>query len=192
MAELNIPISHIRENEIRVVKLTLNIDKKANPQQKIHVRQGESNSTIIEIAIKRNGTDIEISKGFKPFMMVKYDDEYKALPCMFNNGVFKVILPARILASSGTLSNSYIILVNEQMQIIQSTESFDILIEEGIAPDSVSDVPDDSPWVFGGTNDYNKLINHPSIESVPLVGDNTFVQLGLRSLLNSEIENLLV
>lgn len=42
-----------------------------------------------------------------------------------------------------------------------------------------------------GTTDYNDLENKPSIESVPLVGDNTFIQLGLQSLTNQEIEALL-
>lgn len=42
-----------------------------------------------------------------------------------------------------------------------------------------------------GTTDYNDLENKPSIESVPLVGDITFIQLGLQSLTNQEIEALL-
>lgn len=42
-----------------------------------------------------------------------------------------------------------------------------------------------------GTTDYNDLENKPSIESVPLVGNSTFTQLGLQSLTNQEIEALL-
>lgn len=43
----------------------------------------------------------------------------------------------------------------------------------------------------GGTKDYNKLSNHPSIEGVELVGDKTFVQLGLRPLTTAEIDALI-
>lgn len=39
--------------------------------------------------------------------------------------------------------------------------------------------------------DYNDLENKPSIEGVPLVGDSSFPVLGLSSLTNTEIENLL-
>lgn len=39
--------------------------------------------------------------------------------------------------------------------------------------------------------DYNNLDNKPSIESVTLIGDNTFSDLGLDPLTNSEIEALL-
>lgn len=37
-------------------------------------------------------------------------------------------------------------------------------------------------------NDYERLINHPKIESVELVGDKSFAQLGLVTVTNSEIE----
>lgn len=37
-------------------------------------------------------------------------------------------------------------------------------------------------------DDYEKLRNHPSIESVELIGDKTFAQLGLTTVTNSEIE----
>lgn len=43
----------------------------------------------------------------------------------------------------------------------------------------------------GGVRDYEELDNKPSIESVPLIGNNTFTSLGLQSLTNSEIEELL-
>lgn len=39
--------------------------------------------------------------------------------------------------------------------------------------------------------DYNDLENKPSIEGVPLIGDSSFPILGLTSLSNVEIENLL-
>lgn len=56
-------------------------------------------------------------------------------------------------------------------------------------------------WLVKGSNldydvlwsspDYNDLNNKPSIEGVPLVGDQTFAQLRMTSLTNTEIENLL-
>lgn len=42
-----------------------------------------------------------------------------------------------------------------------------------------------------GLDDYNMLANKPSIEGVPLVGDQTFEQLRLTPLTNMEIEALL-
>lgn len=49
---------------------------------------------------------------------------------------------------------------------------------------------------FGEVNemvekDYEKLINRPKIESVELIGDKSFEQLGLLSITNSEIEAIL-
>jgi hypothetical protein len=41
------------------------------------------------------------------------------------------------------------------------------------------------------SRDYALLENKPSIEGVPLVGNKTFPQLNMKSLTNSEIENLL-
>lgn len=43
----------------------------------------------------------------------------------------------------------------------------------------------------GGTTNYNELQNKPQIEDVTLTGDKTFEDLGLISLSNTEIENLL-
>ena len=43
-----------------------------------------------------------------------------------------------------------------------------------------------------GTKDYNKLINKPQIESVTLIGDKTFEELGLCGLDTSEILSILV
>lgn len=39
--------------------------------------------------------------------------------------------------------------------------------------------------------DYNSLINKPKINGVELIGDKSFPDLGLESLSNIEIENLL-
>jgi hypothetical protein len=43
----------------------------------------------------------------------------------------------------------------------------------------------------GGTNDYNDLINKPSIEGVELVGDKTLEELGVEPLTPQEIDELL-
>lgn len=40
-------------------------------------------------------------------------------------------------------------------------------------------------------DDYNVLENKPSIEGVPLIGDQSFAQLHMNSLTNAEIEALL-
>lgn len=43
----------------------------------------------------------------------------------------------------------------------------------------------------GGTTNYNRLSNKPSIEGVTLQGDKTFPQLGLGTLSVQEIERIL-
>lgn len=45
--------------------------------------------------------------------------------------------------------------------------------------------------VEGGSTDYNDLENKPSIQSVELEGDKTFEELGIVSINNDEISNLL-
>ena len=48
-------------------------------------------------------------------------------------------------------------------------------------------------WGNGlGTKDYNKLINKPQIESVELIGDKTFEELGLSALSAADILNILI
>lgn len=47
------------------------------------------------------------------------------------------------------------------------------------------------PTTAGGTKDYERLINKPSIENVTLIGNKTFDELGMSSLSNMEIEHLL-
>ena len=42
-----------------------------------------------------------------------------------------------------------------------------------------------------GSNDYNDLINKPSIEGVELVGDKTLEELGVEALTPQEIDELL-
>ena len=53
--------------------------------------------------------------------------------------------------------------------------------------------PGDMALSFGNitrvvANDYEQLVNRPSIENVELVGDKSFEQLGLTDITNSEIE----
>lgn len=43
----------------------------------------------------------------------------------------------------------------------------------------------------GGTYDYEELDNKPSIEGVPLVGDQTFASLTMTRITNSELEDIL-
>lgn len=45
--------------------------------------------------------------------------------------------------------------------------------------------------IVEGTYDYSELINKPSIENVELDGNKTFSDLGLDSIDNSELMNLL-
>ncbi len=47
-----------------------------------------------------------------------------------------------------------------------------------------------SPSSSGGTSDYNKLKNKPSIEHVELVGDKSFEELGLENMDNMDILKL--
>lgn len=42
----------------------------------------------------------------------------------------------------------------------------------------------------GGTSDYNKMKNKPSIEHVELIGDKSFEELGLENMDNMEILKL--
>ena len=44
---------------------------------------------------------------------------------------------------------------------------------------------------IGGTTNYEDLVNKPKIESVELVGNKTFIDLGLESIDSSDIDNLL-
>jgi hypothetical protein len=45
--------------------------------------------------------------------------------------------------------------------------------------------------IIGGTTNYERLRNLPSIEGVTLIGNMTFPQLNMSKLTNSEIEALL-
>ena len=43
----------------------------------------------------------------------------------------------------------------------------------------------------GGTNDYNDLINKPSIEGVELIGDKSLEELGVEALTPQEIDAII-
>lgn len=43
----------------------------------------------------------------------------------------------------------------------------------------------------GGTNDYNDLVNKPSIEGVELIGDKTLEELGVEALTPQEIDAII-
>lgn len=45
--------------------------------------------------------------------------------------------------------------------------------------------------VSAGTRNYEDLYNKPSIESVELVGDKTFEELGMMAISNIELANLI-
>lgn len=47
------------------------------------------------------------------------------------------------------------------------------------------------PSSIGGVKDYEKLTNKPSIETVELIGDKSFEELGLEALSNSDLMELL-
>lgn len=43
----------------------------------------------------------------------------------------------------------------------------------------------------GGTKNYEKLTNKPKIESVELIGDKSFEDLGVRDVTNMELQSML-
>lgn len=62
---------------------------------------------------------------------------------------------------------------------------------------NVSDVPNlnlnvaETVNIIGGTTDYNDLNNKPQINSVELMGNKSFDDLGMSALSNMEIYNIL-
>lgn len=58
--------------------------------------------------------------------------------------------------------------------------------------DAIRAISDQGGGGGGGTDDYNELVHKPSIESVTLIGNKTFDDLGLSSITNSELEEMLV
>ena len=66
--------------------------------------------------------------------------------------------------------------------------------ESGIDTDiqtSDGEIDTDIELSAGGTNDYNDLINKPSIEGVELVGDKTLEELGVEALTPQEIDAII-
>ena len=66
--------------------------------------------------------------------------------------------------------------------------------ESGIDTDiqtSDGEIDTDIEISTGGTNDYNDLINKPSIEGVELVGDKTLEELGVEALTPQEIDAII-
>ena len=56
---------------------------------------------------------------------------------------------------------------------------------------SDGEIDTDIVMSMGGTNDYNDLINKPSIEGVELVGDKTLEELGVEALTPQEIDAII-
>lgn len=52
--------------------------------------------------------------------------------------------------------------------------------------------PDGGGGGGGGSSDYNDLSNKPQIEGVTLSGDKTYSELNLKSISNTELEELLI
>ena len=68
--------------------------------------------------------------------------------------------------------------VQVEVQIEGNLHEYKIGIEENIA-------------VSGGTNDYEKLKNKPRINGIELVKNKSFDDLGMSSITNQELEDLL-
>lgn len=64
-----------------------------------------------------------------------------------------------------------------------------VILDMDIYSDSIIDMEVDREGT--GTNDYNALVNKPKIEGVTLKGDKTFKQLGLESMTEQDIDNIL-
>ena len=56
---------------------------------------------------------------------------------------------------------------------------------------SDGEIDTDIKILTGGTNDYNDLINKPSIEGVELIGDKTLEELGVEALTPQEIDAII-
>lgn len=80
------------------------------------------------------------------------------------------------------------------MADIVDVKALDFIIDEEEKLDFVVDEEDASldfeveSFVNIATNNYNELINHPSINEVELIGNKTFEDLGDKVLSNVEIK----
>lgn len=70
--------------------------------------------------------------------------------------------------------------------VIDEAESLDFTLDEAEQLDFIVD-----DFQVIQTGDYNDLINKPQIESVTLIGNKTFKQLGIDTLSVQEIEKIL-
>lgn len=68
--------------------------------------------------------------------------------------------------------------VQVQVELESNLHEYEIGIEENIA-------------VSGGTNDYEKLKNKPLINGVELIKNKSFDDLGMSSITNQQLEDLL-
>lgn len=79
--------------------------------------------------------------------------------------------------------------MEDELNIELDKEDLDIILDEQNSIDAEIENSDIVPT--GITTDYEKLNNKPKIEGVELVDNRSFEDLGMKSLTNSELENLL-
>lgn len=79
--------------------------------------------------------------------------------------------------------------MEDELNIELDKEDLDIILDEQNSIDAEIENSDIVPT--GTTTDYEKLNNKPKIEGVELVDNRSFEDLGMKSLTNSELENLL-
>lgn len=79
--------------------------------------------------------------------------------------------------------------MEDELNIELDKENLDIILDEQNSIDAEIENSDIVPT--GTTTDYEKLNNKPKIEGVELVDNRSFEDLGMKSLTNSELENLL-
>ena len=68
--------------------------------------------------------------------------------------------------------------VQVELELESNTHEYTLGVEENIG-------------ITGGTNDYNKLKNKPSINGVELVKNKSFSDLGMDIISNQELEDML-
>lgn len=79
--------------------------------------------------------------------------------------------------------------MEDELNIELDKEDLDIILDEQNSIDAEIENSDIVPT--GTTTNYEKLNNKPQIEGVELVDNRSFEDLGMKSLTNSELENLL-
>ena len=79
--------------------------------------------------------------------------------------------------------------MEDELNIELDKEDLHIILKEQNSIDAEIENSDIVPT--GTTTDYEKLNNKPKIEGVELVDNRSFEDLGMKSLTNSELENLL-